>query len=110
MEKTKDKVAKAINARAEAKLNDAAQKLRRDINGFCEKYEAYDSEDRALILQALVDNLRGITPKWTLPKKVWNTARKQAWDEFQNQFDALTRFVNQDITPVDAQIQAPESS
>jgi monomeric isocitrate dehydrogenase len=107
MEKLKSKVAQAISKRAEGKVNDAANEMRKAVNSFCEKFGVHDKK-RADVLRALADNIEGKTSKWIIPQKIFDIANEQAFEEFRNQFDALTRFVNQGINCVDAGIEAQE--
>ncbi len=104
MEKMKNKVAKAIKNRAEAKVNNEASKLRNAARNFMDELGFKYSPNNKLLaetLRTLADQIEGKEDSWIIPKKIWEAAEHQAFEEFNNQFDALTRFVNQGITFTD---------
>jgi len=109
----KEKVAKAIKDRAKAKVNDAANEMRKAVNRFHEQFGIHHSqtlENRETVvanLRSLADSIEG-KGAWIIPKSVWKNAEIKAYDEFMNQFDALTRFVNQNISCPDGDCIRPE--
>lgn len=111
-EKMKAKVAEAIKKRGEAKVKHAAEQLKEAVSLFMKNaaypYGGYSNKLTAEILRNLANKLDGTSEKWGIPKEVWDAANQRAYEEFMNQFDALTRFVNQGIGEIDSDCSNPE--
>lgn len=105
----KDKVVQAIEKRGKNMVSDAADKLRTDIKKFCTGCgdSFANGKQIAQALRALADQYDGTSKAWVIPEYFWEKAKERALNDFMNQFDSLTRFVNKDIECVDAQCEEP---
>lgn len=108
----KEKVAQAIEKRGKAKIHNAAQKLREAVRRFVDDCglnwnEHAHSKEIAKLLRALANEYDGTSKKLIVPAYFWNEANERAYDEFMNQFDALTRFVNHGIELKDGNCVMP---
>ncbi len=108
----KEKVARAIEKRGEAKVHNAAEKLREAARRFVEEcgfgYCNSTSKITASVLRGLADEFDGTTKSFVVPTCFWDRANQKAYEEFMNQFDAMTRFVNQGIEFKDGNCIMPE--
>ena len=98
----KEKVAQAIEKRGQAKVHDAAQRLREAAKAFADGCgEGYSGsnidKEVAKALRALADEFDGTSRQFIVPTYYWDKANQKAYEEFMKQFDAMTRFVNQGI-------------